>query len=225
MVVKRVDKSLLVETVFVATAAILALKVLTTSSAFDSGWFIAPAILVVSALIPTTIKKRKFVRIGLSIAQLRCSLALVGWVCIFVFPALFVGLWLLKLYGLELPLRPTQPWRNSWAIWLFYQFLYVAVAEEVFFRGYVQANILRLTGAENSNESKLSKIMSIMLSAACFAIAHAIVHSQLISLLTFLPGLILGWLFVQTRLLLTPILFHGLANTWYLFVFGLWVSS
>ena len=223
--VKRVDKSLLVETVFVATAAILALKVLTTSSAFDSGWFIAPAILVVSALIPTTIKKRKFVRIGLSIAQLRCSLALVGWVCIFVFPALFVGLWLLKLYGLELPLRPTQPWRNSWAIWLFYQFLYVAVAEEVFFRGYVQANILRLTDAENSNESKLSKIMSIMLSAACFAIAHAIVHGQLISLLTFLPGLILGWLFVQTRLLLTPILFHGLANTWYLFVFGLWVSS
>jgi len=64
-----------------------------------------------------------------------------------------------------------------------------------------------------------------MLSAAFFAIAHAMVYGQLISVLTFLPGLILGWLFVQTRSLLAPILFHGLANTWYLFVFGLLASS
>jgi len=222
---KRVDKSLLIETALVTTAAILALRVLVTNSAFGFGWFVGPAVLVASALIPTAIKRRKFARIGFDVEQLRRSLVLVGWVCIFVFPALFTGLWLLKFYGLELPLRPAQPWGQGWAAWLFHQFLYVAVAEEVFFRGYVQANILRLTDAPNSSQSRLWKIMSIMLSAACFAIAHAMVHDQVISVLTFLPGLILGWLFVQTRSLLAPILFHGLANTWYLFVFSLLASS
>ncbi|MFQ6035388.1 MAG: CPBP family intramembrane glutamic endopeptidase [Sedimentisphaerales bacterium] len=222
---KRVDISLLTETVLVTTAAILALRVLATNSAFGSGWFVAPAVLVASALIPTAIKKRKFTRIGFGMEQLRCSLVLVGWVCIFVFPALFAGLWLLKFYGLELPLRPAQLWGQGWVAWLFHQFLYVAVAEEVFFRGYVQANILRLAGAANSSQSRLWKIMSIMLSAGCFAIAHAMVHGQVISVLTFLPGLLLGWLFVQTRLLLAPILFHGLANCWYLFVFSLLVGS
>jgi len=222
---KRVDKSLLIETVLVTTAAILALRVLVKNSAFGSGWFVAPAILLASALLPTAINKRKFARIGFGVEQLRCSLVLVGWACIFVFPALFAGLWLLKFYGLELPLRPAQPWGQGWAAWLFHQLLYVAVAEEVFFRGYVQANILRLTDVPNSSQSRLWKIMSIMLSAACFAIAHAMVHSQVISVLTFLPGLILGWLFVQTRSLLAPILFHGLANTWYLFVFSLLASS
>ncbi len=215
---KYLDNSLLIETVLVAAVAVLAIKFLTTIQTFKAVWYVSPGILVAAALIPTAIKRRKFARIGFGVEQLRCSLVLIGWVCIFVFPALFAGLWLLKFFGLELPLRPVQPWGQGWAAWLFYQFLYVAVAEEVFFRGYVQANILRLTDAPNSSQSKLWKIMSIMLSAACFAIAHAIVHGQVISFLTFLPGLILGWLFVQTRSLLAPILFHGLANTYYLFV-------
>ncbi len=33
--------------------------------------------------------------------------------------------------------------------------------------------------------------------------------------LTFLPGLLLGWLFLRTGSLLSPILFHGLANVSY----------
>ncbi len=36
-----------------------------------------------------------------------------------------------------------------------------------------------------------------------------------ISILTFLPGLLMAWLFVRTRSLLAPILFHGLANVSY----------
>jgi len=37
----------------------------------------------------------------------------------------------------------------------------------------------------------------------------------MVSAVTFLPGLILGWLFIRTGSLLAPILFHGLANTFY----------
>jgi membrane protease YdiL (CAAX protease family) len=94
--------------------------------------------------------------------------------------------------------------------------MYVAVAEEVFFRGYVQNNILRMT--TNTAAARLGRCrwISIVLSAACFAAAHIIIQGQVISIVTFLPGLVIGWLFVRTRSLPAPILFHGLANAGYL---------
>jgi membrane protease YdiL (CAAX protease family) len=126
-----------------------------------------------------------------------------------------MGLWLLRFLGFELPLRPVPPQNHEWVCWIFYQFMYVAVAEEVFFRGYVQSNILTLASAFKLGGRTLQTEISIVLSAACFAVAHIIVGGRIISALTFLPGLVLGWLFVRTRSLLTPILFHGLANTCY----------
>jgi membrane protease YdiL (CAAX protease family) len=48
--------------------------------------------------------------------------------------------------------------------------------------------------------------------AACFAVAHIIVQGRIILVLTFLPGLVLGWLFVRTKLLLAPILFHSIGQ-------------
>jgi hypothetical protein len=98
--------------------------------------------------------------------------------------------------------------------------MYVAVAKEVFFRGYMQNNILRLTNPGKDGQRRLWKWLSIVLSAACFAVVHIIVLGQIISVLTFLPGLICGWLFIRTRSLLAPILFHGLANTCYLVMAG-----
>ncbi len=94
--------------------------------------------------------------------------------------------------------------------------MYVAVAEEVFFRGYVQGNILRATSPSMGKLPRLQQWMSIVISAGCFAIAHAIVDGQIISALTFLPGLVLAWLSIRTNTQLAPILFHGLANTCYL---------
>jgi len=128
--------------------------------------------------------------------------------------ALFAGLWLLKSFGLGLPLQPVPPKEQDWISWLFYQFMYVAVAEEVFFRGYMQNNILRLTNPGKDGQRRW-KWLSIALSAACFAVAHIIIQGRIILVLTFLPGLVLGWLFIRTRSLLAPILFHGLANTCY----------
>ena len=32
---------------------------------------------------------------------------------------------------------------------------------------------------------------------------------------TFFPGLLLGWMYLRTRSLLAPIIFHALANTAY----------
>jgi len=212
---KRLNTSLLIETALVTMAAILAIRLVAVSSISNAAWFVSPGILVAAALIPTAIKRGRFAEMGFSIKQIGPTLLVLCRICVIVFSALFVGLWLLKSRGLGLPLRPVSPQGQGWVSWLLYQFMYVAVAEEVFFRGYVQTNILRLTNASKSVQCRLWKWISIALSAACFSVAHIIVRGNVLLVLTFLPGLILGWLFIRTRSLLAPILFHGLANACY----------
>ena len=104
-IAKQLNKSLLFETVLVTTAAILAIKVVNKSSLSGTLWFIAPAILIAAALIPTTINKREFAKIGLSNKQVGHWLVPLGWACITTFPLMFFGLWLMKYGGLELPLH------------------------------------------------------------------------------------------------------------------------
>ena len=212
---RRLDTSLLMETAAVTIAAILAIKVFGASSIFKPTWFVAPGILAAAALIPTAIRRREFAKIGLNIKQISHSLVLLGWTCTVIFPAMLSGLWLLRYLGLELPMRAVVPPAQGWVCWLFYQFMYIAVAEEVFFRGYVQNNILRLISTAKEERCRLQHWISISVSAAVFAVAHIIVQGEIISVLTFLPGLISGWLFIRTKSLLAPILFHGLANTCY----------
>ncbi len=214
----RLNTSLPIETVAVTIAAILAIKVFGTSSIFKPTWFAAPGILIAAALVPTAIKRRDFAKIGFNNKQITHSLVLLGWACIATFPAMFCGLWLMRYWGLELPLRAVMPPAQGWFCWLFYQFMYIAVAEEVFFRGYVQNNILRLTSVIVQKRRRLLQWISIIISAVCFAAAHVVIQGEIISVLTFLPGLVLGWLFVRTRSLLAPILIHGLANVFFLFV-------
>jgi membrane protease YdiL (CAAX protease family) len=199
----------------VTIAAILAIRLLAASFISNAAWFVNPAILVAAALIPTAIRRAEFPEIGLNTKQIGTTLLIVCRTCVVVFTVLFAGLWLLKYFGLGLPLWPMQPKEQGWISWLFYQFMYVAIAEEVFFRGYLQSNILRLINIGKNSQCRLGKWLSIVLSAACFAVAHIIVQGRIILVLTFLPGLILGWLFIRTRSLLAPILFHGLANTCY----------
>jgi len=212
---KRLDTSLLIETALITIAAILTIRILAASSISRAAWFLPPVTLVAAALIPTAIKRCSFPNIGFNIKQIRLTILLVCLTCAVVFPALFAALALSKVCGAELPLRPVLPHGQRWVCWLFYQFMYIAVAEEVFFRGFLQTNILRSTNKVMRGQRKLQQWISIGVSAACFAAAHIIIQGQVISVLTFLPGLILGWLFIRTKSLLAPILFHGLANTYY----------
>jgi len=218
---KRPNISLLTETAVVTIIAIIAVRILGTSSIIKTSWFVvAPGILITAALVPTVITRRDFVGIGFNKSQIRHSLSLLGWACIAAFPPMVLGLWLMSYWGFELPLRAVMPPAQGWFCWLFYQFMYISVAEEVFFRGYIQDNILRLTGTIAQERQRLLQWISIVISAGCFTAAHIMVQGKIISVLIFLPGLVLGWLFVRTRSLLAPILFHGLANTIYLCAIG-----
>lgn len=212
---KRLDTPLLAETILIATVAILAVRVLPAGADFRAAWLVVPVVLIAAAVIPTAVRRREFAKIGFSIRRLRPALLTLCWTCAVVFPAMYVGLRILKSYGLELPLRPVLAEGQGWISWVSYQFLYVAVAEEVFFRGYLQSNILGIASRTMQRQGRPQERLSIIISAACFAAAHVIIDGQMMSVLTFAPGLILGWLFVRTGSLIAPILFHGLANTCY----------
>jgi membrane protease YdiL (CAAX protease family) len=206
---------LAVETVAVTLGTIAALAVLNLPGPSGGRWLAIPALLVAAALIPAWVGKREFPRLGLDPEHLRSAIPLICRTGIVTFPPVFLGLWLLMLMHLPIPLRPPASATQNWLTWLLYQSLYVAVAEEVFFRGYVQANTASLLGQAAWLSGPWQQRVAILVSAACFALAHVVIHGQIISLLVFLPGLVLAWLFVRTRSLLAPILFHGLANVSY----------
>ena len=206
---------LALETVLVTSVALAAIKALNVQRAQEVRWILIPGTLVAAALIPTWLARREFPRIGLHLRDAGIALGTVGFVSVAVLPAVFLALWLLRRLDLPIPLRPTFAEPNDWVSWLFYQFLYVAVAEEVFFRGYVQANVMRLLACRPWRSQTAQQSLVLFLSAACFAFAHVVAQGRAISLLTFLPGLLLAWLFLRTRSLLAPILFHGLANVAY----------
>ena len=211
----RRPRWLIVETILVTVLALAAVKALNVQRAQSIRWILIPGILVVSALLPTWLAKREFPRIGLNAKDVGHSLATTGLVALAVFPVVYLGLWLLTRLGQAVPLRPAIAGQEDWVAWLFYQFLYVAVAEEVFFRGYIQANVMRLSAGRRWRSPRLQQWTILVISAGCFAVAHVVVQGRPISLLTFLPGLLLAWLFMRTHALLAPIIFHGLANIAY----------
>ncbi len=212
---RRENVQLIIETLLVTSAAIMAVRIVNSSFISKAAWFLVPAILVVAALTPAAIKNQTLAMIALEKKRVLPSIRTVFITCILLFPATLLALWLLKQLGLVLYLRPVLPQKHQWFTWLVYQFMYVAVAEELFFRGYIQRNILRLTRTLARERPNLHQWITICISAAVFAVAHIIVQGSMLSALTFLPGIVLAWLFIRTRSLLAPVLFHGLANTFY----------
>jgi membrane protease YdiL (CAAX protease family) len=203
------------ETALVTIAAIAAVTFLNVQHSPDFRWFLIPSVLVSAALIPTWLRKDEFAHIGLDRDHATVALDTVCRTCVYVFPTIFLALWLMTSLRLPIPLKPVVAGPQNWLTWLVYQFLYVAVAEEVFFRGYVQNNVMRLMRGIHWIPIHTQQFIGMLASAGCFAVAHYVVQGQSLALLTFLPGLVLAWLFVRTNSLLAPILFHGLANVSY----------
>lgn len=206
---------LAIETFVITIAALVAAR--TVHTRFISGlrWFLIPGILVAAALVPTWLSKREFPRIRFNPENRRAALRLVAGASAFIILVAGLGIWLMTRLNLPIPLKPTFTGRADWLSWLLHQFLYVAVAEEVFFRGYVQANVSKMIRSVGSKPSAVQPVLVIVISAACFALAHVAVQGQIVPLLTFFPGLLLAWVFARTGSLLAPILLHGLANVTY----------
>lgn len=209
--------SLLLELVLVTVVTVLLIKVLRTSSDNRYAWFAVPSLLIAAAMIPTALRRRSLADIGLLMGRPGLNLWVLCISCLILLPVLLGGVLLFKHYHVQLPLCPIVP-KEKWLSWLIYQFLYVALAEETFFRGYLQSNILRLLTMATRKKLVLLELLSVILAAAIFALSHSVILGGAQAALTFFPGLIFGWLFIKTKSLVVPTLFHGLANSGYGFI-------
>lgn len=203
------------ETALVTVGVFLAARLVYMGPVATLQWLMIPAILVAAALLPTWTARRHFPRIGLDRNHVQQTLWTVVTVSVCVLPVTLAGIWIAARLRIPIPLRPAIDGQNGWLAWLLHQLLYVAVAEELFFRGYLQANVMRLLAARPWRSCIVPQSIAIVTSAGCFALAHVFVQGRAVALVTFLPGLLFAWLFVRTRSLLGPILFHGLANIGY----------
>ena len=92
-----------------------------------------------------------------------------------------------------------------------FHLVHVALPEEFFFRGYVQARLdrafggrVRLLGAQVG--------WSIVVTSLLFAVTHPLLGTSLWSLDTFFPGLLFGWLRSRTGSLAAPVAMHWTSN-------------
>ena len=88
---------------------------------------------------------------------------------------------------------------------ILFQILSVAFPEEFFFRGYLQASMGRTFKA-------------VFFVSLLFSLAHlprAIALNDWISLLSFFPSLVMGWLYTKTNNILPGTIFHFFANLVY----------
>jgi membrane protease YdiL (CAAX protease family) len=205
---------LLIEVLCVTIVTILLIKLVRNNVNIRGDWFLAPFLLITTALVPTRLRKRSFAEIGLRVGRPGLILRVLCATCAIVFPLLLVGIFLLKHLNIQLPLSPIIP-GGRWLSWVAYQFMYVAVAEEIFFRGYFQCNVLSLLTMSVQKSRVFLEIIAIIISATAFAVSHCLILGSVMPIITFLPGLIFGWLLVKTKSLLAPVLFHGLANVFY----------
>jgi membrane protease YdiL (CAAX protease family) len=201
--------------VILETAIVLAATILTIAATRWAGltaWWMTPTILTTAGMVPYLVRRQSPPAL-LRPERLGQDLWITAYTSLAILPATYVAMWLLTRAGVHLPLQAVRP--PSYATWAMYLFLYVAPAEEMFFRGYLMANMQAVFAQSPHGLKPILRIkdwVPIALSAACFALAHLAIQGQASALLTFLPGLVMGWLFSRTGTLLAPILFHGLAN-------------
>jgi membrane protease YdiL (CAAX protease family) len=88
---------------------------------------------------------------------------------------------------------------------LIFQLLSVSFPEEFFFRGFLQDSIG-------------NNLRAIILGSLFFSLAHlpkALFMGEWVSLLSFFPSLIMGWLYMKTNNILPGVIFHFFANLVY----------
>ena len=79
-------------------------------------------------------------------------------------------------------------------------------AEEIFFRGY-GISVLE-------NHVKNIHVVNLITSAL-FTIPHIIINPSIISVLVFFPSVVFGYLFIYTRSIVAPVIFHWFSNLFF----------
>jgi membrane protease YdiL (CAAX protease family) len=87
------------------------------------------------------------------------------------------------------------------------QLLWVALPEEIFFRGYLWRRL------GSGADAPAGRLRRITINATLFAVTHYWIHPGMWAVATWIPGLYFTWLRCRTRSVVAPILCHAIANT------------
>ena len=169
-----------------------------------------PALWGLGAILPLRAGEGGVLTFGVTGRHIKRNLIYFLLSSLVVFPLYTLGFRLYVQWGFYLPV--TTPFEGvSIPQWLLYNFLAVALFEELFFRGFVQGRF--------ENWARVSFIrpgavfwIPILVSAFLFALAHVAVYLDPLRMAVLFPGLLFGWLRAKTGTLLAPILSHGTAN-------------
>ncbi len=138
--------------------------------------------------------------LGLDTGNLRGSAK--GFGISLILMALFSALYLFVIRKFIPYTSVGQASEISLAQLLTFQFAFVALPEEFFFRGYLQS---RLSTGKHSYRS-------IIFTSLLFALSHLAVQGNIRRLEVFFPGLLFGWLRRKSGAIWLPIIIHALCN-------------
>ncbi|MFX0200258.1 MAG: type II CAAX prenyl endopeptidase Rce1 family protein, partial [Candidatus Hodarchaeota archaeon] len=173
-----------------------------------------PAMWALGALVPMLRGGPPSSLLGLSRSHLALGLKYYLWSTIVVFPLFGGGFFLYRQLGLPHP-GSSVPFGTSLTEWILYQFVFVGVFEELFFRGYLHCQAEKIASAVFSGRMWVLWL-PIVSSAFLFGIAHVAVKFELAGFVVFFPGLLFAWLRARTGSLVAPILSHGSANVFFM---------
>ncbi len=191
---------------------ILALTLIKIFQNFKFNWLLIPFVLIFLPFMALKLRKKSFKNIGLYPLNTNTSFKYLFYVSLVFLPLAFI--FFFALNNLNLMHFPTISINNNVFSWISYQLFYVAVSEEIFFRGYLIRTFQNFLKSYRLN-GRFNNYTCIFLSSLIFGIFHIFIAENAYSFLTFFPALIFGWLFIRTKSLVAPILFHGICNIFF----------
>ena len=164
-------------------------------------WVVAllPSLWINLPLISLLIRREPLVAWGIDRPDARAT---AGHLLLFLALIMPMSLALLTGVGAIEPAWDLSPTRLTAT--LAHQLLWVALPEELFFRGYLWRRLA---------DPRRGRAAAIVANGVLFAATHALIHPGAWALATLLPGCYFAWLRCRTRNLTAPILAHALANT------------
>lgn len=172
--------------------------------------------LIYLPLLVILYRQEPLARYGLTLSHTGRALGLTVLAIVIVFPPFALG-----FHAYQRFVRSPFAWFN-WLLhtpqagpWLlksfFWQFFFVALPEEFFYRGYLQE---RLNALFSGRCRLFGTAVGVALpaSSAFFALHHFLITPVPQGLLVFFPALLFGWLWEATGSLLAPGLFHAVCN-------------
>ena len=203
----------LVEALLVFCITTIVVSLIHYSEIRGSSVFI-PAVWGLGALLPRVRDKSAISLLGLTRSHLALGLKYYLLSTLVLFPLFGGGFLVYCRLGMPLP-RPIVPSGVSLTEWILYQFIFVGVFEELFFRGYLQTQVEGISCAMTSWKIGIFGL-PIVASAFLFSVAHVAVELNPARFVVFLPGLLFAWLRAKTGSLVAPILSHGSANIFFM---------